>query len=311
MTALGCPRRVPPAGRAPRQVAVMGDGTGPGACAPPGRPLGTALAADADALQVLATVPAVAVPVAERDSAAAVAAQIRRLPEQICAVFLTRITPPRARAVQRGVEEAGGRPVLTDEDATAIALTAAALVYLRGLGRDPYRSTIVVAAAIRMPILSALLVAAGFPDITLWNAPDAVWFPLHRAARDADVVIDLQRDPGVHRSGEAPAGGERRGVEFELDRPEGSVITPSALDGRTLIAPGLLRALAEYPAPAPPLGLGIYGACARAVAQATPARGHLRGAPDGDPVSGTTAATRDVADAIADAVAQHLALDRP
>ena len=68
------------------------------------------------------------------------------------------------------VDHAGGRPVLTDEDTIAIALTAAALVYPRRLGRDPRRSRILIADARHLSILLPLLVAAGFPDISLWNA---------------------------------------------------------------------------------------------------------------------------------------------
>ena len=307
----GGPRPVHPAGRALRQVAVIGDGTGSGPSGPPGRPLAAALACDAATIQGMAGIPTVTSPIAEWDTADKIAAQIGRLPVRVTAVLLTRTSPTRARSVQRLVEQAGGRPVLTDEDATAIALTAAAVVYLRGLGRDPHHSTILIAAAIRMPILSALLLATGFPDITLWNISDAAWFPLHRAARDADVVIDLQHDPAGDPTDSnptgAPAGGDLRAVGFELDRPEGSVITPLALDGRTLVAPGLLRALAQYPATAPPLGLGIYGAVARAVAHATPTRRHLHG-PPGDVVR---PGAHDVADAISDAVALHLTLARP
>ncbi|MBN9101355.1 MAG: hypothetical protein J0I49_25070 [Pseudonocardia sp.] len=312
---VGSPRPLHPAGRALRQVAVIGDGTGHGPPAQPGRPLATILAGDAATLQRLARIPAVTRPASQWDATDTVAEQIRQFPPEITAVLLTRTSPTRARSVQRLVEQAGGRPVLTDEDATAIALTAAALVYLRGLGRDQYRARILIADATRMPILSALLLATGFPDITLWNTPDAAWFPLHRAARDADVVIDLQHAPDSNPTGSNPMGapalgeqGELSAVGFELDRPEGSVITPRALDdGRMLIAPGLLRALAEYPATAPPLGLGIYEAVARAVAHATPARRRLHGVPDRDPATGTP----DVADAIAGAVTLHLALTRP
>ena len=88
---------------------------------------------------------------------------------------LTRPTCGLPGADERS-DQAGGRPVLTDEDITAIALTAAALVYLRRLGRDPHRSRILIADARHLPILSPLLVAAGFPDISLWNRAAATRF---------------------------------------------------------------------------------------------------------------------------------------
>jgi hypothetical protein len=186
--------------------------------------------------------------------------------------------------------------VLTDEDTTAIALTAAALVYLRRLGRDPYRSRILIAGTIRMPMLAPLLLASGFPDLTLWNAPDAAWFPLHRAARDAAVVIDLLReDPPGNTAGTVGPGT----AELDLDRPEGSVITRHRLQHRALIAPGLLRAAAENPAGTLLSGLSVYQVCAEAVARAMPPRRR----PD-NPDRGAipAAAAQTIADAVAHAL---------
>jgi malate dehydrogenase (oxaloacetate-decarboxylating) len=227
------------------------------------------------------------------------AERIQQLHGHVGAVYLTRTDAPRARTVQRLVEQAGGPPVLTSEDATAIALSAAALAYLHGLGRDPSRSRILIAAAVRMPILSALLIAVGFPDITLWNTVDGAWFPLRRVARDADVVIDLSRND--HDDTTDPAE-DREATELDLDRPEGSVITRRGLDSRTLAAPGLLRALAEQPR-SPFLGLRMYGICAGALAHAAPRRGGLHSRPAGNL---TPAAAGAMADAIAEAVTRHL-----
>ena len=127
---------------------------------------------------------------------AQLATRIAQLPDAAAAVLVTHTEPARARAVQRRVAHVGGRPVVSDEDLAAIALTAAALVYLRRIGRDRHRSRTLVVGAISMPVLAPLLVCTGFPDITLWNSVASPWFPLARAARDADVVLDLLGDHG-------------------------------------------------------------------------------------------------------------------
>lgn len=63
------------------------------------------------------------------------------------------------------------------------AATAAAVVYLHRLGRDPQRSRILIADADRMPVLSALLIATGFPTSLCGTAPTAPGSPC--AARPA------------------------------------------------------------------------------------------------------------------------------
>ena len=284
-----------------RWIAVVGDGTAPGGSGAP-EPLEwttqTALDVDARLIRGLAQVPTVSVAAATWDAAPRFAERIQQMRGHAGAVFLTRTDPARARTVQRLVEQAGGPPVLTAEDATAIALTAAALDYLHRLGRDPSHSRIVIAAAVRMPILSALLIAVGVPDITLWNTADAMWYSLRRAARDADVVIDLSRND--HDDTTDPAE-DREAAEFDLDRPEGSVITRRGLDSRALAAPGLLRALVEQPR-SPLLGLRMYGICAATLAHAAPRRVGLYSRPAGKP----TPRASVIADAIADAVTLHL-----
>ena len=176
-----------PAGPELRQILIIGDGTAPGlgpdasspiATAPsfpgpasPAQVLQATLATDAALIQQLAGVPTAVQTADEWDTAPEFAAKILQLPAPAAAIYLTRTDLSRARTVQRLVEQAGGPPVRTDEDATAIALTAAALLYLRRLGRDPYRSRILVADAIRMPILSPMLLACGFPDIPLGTPP--------------------------------------------------------------------------------------------------------------------------------------------
>lgn len=271
-----------PAGRARRQIAVIGDGTGPGQPEPPEWPLEARLAGDADAIQGLAQVPTVVAVATSSDTTAQFATRIQQLPAVVGAVFVTRTEPARARTVQRLVEQAGGRRlVVTEEDATAIALAAAAGVYLHRLGRDPGHCRILVAGADEMPILSPLLLASGFADIMLWNSSDGTRFPLRRAARDADVVIDLQR--GAPSAAAAAPSQDPGPIELDLDRPAGSVITRRGLDARTLVAPGLLRALTEHPSDALPAGpyrgLGLYRVCAQAAARAAPSRRLLHDQP--------------------------------
>lgn len=251
------PRPVRPAGEAIRQVAVVSDDSAP-EFGRWGRPIGSALADDVAVLERLARVPVIAHGVTEPDVEEFVTL-IGQLPSSVAAVFVTRTDPARARVVQRRVEQAGGPPVLSDEDTSAIALTAATLVYLRRIDRDPLGARILVADASSMPILTPLLIVTGFPDITMWNSADAPRFPLSRATRDADVVLDP-----------LPCATDATGLA--IDRPEGSVISCNGLDDRFLAAPGLLRALVEHPPGTFDLDVGLYQICAETVAAATPRR---------------------------------------
>ena len=156
----------------------------------------------------------------------------------------------------------GGLPLLTEEDSTAIALTAATLTYLRDVARDPRVSRVVIAGAVSMPVLAPLLFTTGICDIALRNRAHARTLPLRRVARDADVILDLLHgDPSL--------------AELALDRPEGSVLTLCPPNSQFLAAPGLLRALAERPITPVELGIDTYRACALALAAATPPRRRL------------------------------------
>lgn len=265
------PHPVHPAGETPRHVAVVSDDSAPGSDRQ-GRPIGAVLAGDVALLERLAQVPVIAHRVTEPDIEEFVTL-IGQLPDSAAAVFVTRTDPARARMVQRRLEQAGGPPVLSDEDSSAIALTAATLAYLSRIGRDPLSARILVAGASSMPILTPLLIVTGFPDITMWNSADAPRFPLSRAARDAAVVLD-------------PLPCATDAAELAIDRPEGSVISCNGLDDRLLAAPGLLRALVEHPPGTFDLGVGLYQICASAVAAATPRRYrptdlfHVRGIAD-------------------------------
>lgn len=238
------------------RVAVVGDGGGhPYTEAP--RPLAMALAADADAIERLGGVRAVAVRVPPGD-ADALAARLRELPEDVAAILITRTEPERARAAQRRLEIEGARTVLTEEDTTAITLTAAALAYLRRIGRDLLAARVLVIGAARMPVLAAVLMGCGIYEVSMWNEGDERWFPLRRAVRDADVVLDLLRDPELGRL--AP------------DRPDCSILGTGLAHGPSVAAPGMLRALADYPPGTFSIGIEQYCDCAQAVAASVASR---------------------------------------
>jgi hypothetical protein len=108
-----------------------------------------------------------------------------------------------------------------------------------------------------MPVLTPLLMACGIFEVSPWNQSDERWFPRRRAARDADV-IDLLHGTTLTALGP--------------DRPEGSIIQHLGLNGRTLAAPGILRALTRYPPGLVELGVHLYRDCALAIAATTPGR---------------------------------------
>lgn len=216
---------------------------------------GHLLDGDAATVAELARVPTVPVPVPP-GGGAELAACVRQLPDDVAAAFLTRVDPARARAAQRDLERAGGRQALSEEDTAAIALAAACLGHLRRVDRDPAAARVLVAGAAGMPGLGPLLMGCGVFDISLWNRADERWFPLRRAARDADVVIGLLDRPTL--------------AVIAADRPDGSVIPHPGPAGRTPAAPGVLRALTRYPAGLVELGVDLYRDCALAIADATP-----------------------------------------
>ncbi|MFB9905977.1 hypothetical protein [Allokutzneria oryzae] len=176
------------------------------------------------------------------------------------AVVVANARPEHARTVRDLVDV----PVLTDQDTTAIALTARVLTALVQHGRAPQAGRVVVAGADTLPVLFPVLLAAGVGDITAWNQEDAVSFPLRRIAVGADVVIDLL--------------GTCSGTENAAMPPEAVVITPE--DGRdALVAlPGLLRALARVPGAR--LDVAVRHACALALVMATPPEEQLPQEPD-------------------------------
>lgn len=241
--------------QSPYRVAVIGDGSAhprTGAW----RPLATALAADADAIERLGGVRTVALPVAaDGDS---LESRLRDLAADVAAALITRTEPERARTSQHRLDTEDGRPALTEEDTDAIALTASALAYLRRIGRHPSGARVLVAGASRMPVLTPVLIGCGIHEVDMWNESDERWLPLRHAVRDADVVLDLLRGRELSRL--AP------------DRPDGSVLSAGGAHGPAVAAPGMLRALAEYPPGTIEVGVEQYCECARAIAVAVAAR---------------------------------------
>lgn len=176
------------------------------------------------------------------------------------AVFLARIDPERTAKARR---VAARLPVITDQDTTAIALTAALLTSLTRAGRSPQVSRVVIAGANTMPMLGRILLIAGIGDVTTWNPADALAFPLRRIAAGADAVINLVGGGGRY-------AWPRHGVP--------AVIVPDPARDPLLALPGLLQVLTRQPGAK--LTLDIHHACARALAAATPPGQQLPRRPD-------------------------------
>jgi malate dehydrogenase (oxaloacetate-decarboxylating) len=181
---------------------------------------------------------------------------LRRLPADIGAVLLIHTDPAHYSAATES-KQAGGsqRRVVTDRAMTATAATAALLTTLRRRGLSPGRSRVVIAGAAIMPMLRALLLAAGFGCVTSWDRRDAPTFPLRWITRNADAVVDL-------------LGCTRELAEAASDHPELIVITPDQTSWTLLALPGLLRAAAT--AQDPTFDIAGYHACALALVAATP-----------------------------------------
>ncbi|AHH98816.1 hypothetical protein GCM10010174_66670 [Kutzneria viridogrisea] len=168
--------------------------------------------------------------------------------------MLTHTAPALARAAQQALHAVGGLPVVTDQDTTAIALTAAVLTAVTRADRTPSASTVVIAGTERMPGLCALLIAVGVGDIVSWNKADAHAFPLYHVARGADAVVDL-------------LGGTRELAEV-AEHSRRTVIAPDNPASHLLALPGLLTALVQTPEPV--LDVALYRVCALALAASTP-----------------------------------------
>ncbi|NKE59901.1 hypothetical protein FXN61_25085 [Lentzea sp. PSKA42] len=182
------------------------------------------------------------------------------LSPDVGAVLLVRTAPDREPKV-RGA--ATGVPIVTDQDTTTIALTAALLTALTRAGRTPQASRVVIAGAHALPALCPVLLTAGIGDVTAWNPADALAFPLRRIASDADAVINL-------------VGG---GGRFAWPRHAApSVIVPDTGRDPLLALPGLLQVLSLHPHTR--LTPQLQHACAIALSAATPPGEQLPRRPD-------------------------------
>jgi hypothetical protein len=188
------------------------------------------------------------------DNGTDLATRLHRLPLELGAIFLTRTEPSRAGQAQRALAELGGRPLITDDDAVAITVTAAVLTYLNRLSRPTPAARVVILGPNKLPVMCPLLLATGMCQITPWN-PGESKAPLPRVCRDADVVINLF---GAH-----PAI-----TQVAWDRPCGSVIATGGEHHRLLALPGLFRAIAGSVGPL--VDIEAYHACARGLVEATP-----------------------------------------
>jgi len=198
---------------------------------------------------------------------------LRGLRLDVGAVFLARTAPDRVPRVRNSVT---GPPVITDQNTTAIALTAALLTTLSRAGRAPHASRVVIAGARTMPTLSQLMLTAGIGEVTTWNPADAFTFPLRRVAAGADAVINL-------------VGG---GGRFAWPRHVvPAVIVPDPGRDPLLALPGLALALTRYPDAR--LTVEVQHACVLALSAATPPGEQLPRRPDHTLVEQITdAATR-------------------
>lgn len=190
-----------------------------------------------------------------------VEAELRDLPPDVGAIFLPHARPEFACQVRALT---GGRPVLTDQDTTAIALTAALLTTLSRASRVPRASKVVIAGADTLPILGPLLMVCGVGDITTWNPADALAFPLRRVAAGAHVVVDLL-------DGTAD-------LESLAAHATPTVLAPESGRDPLLALPGLLRALTHIPGAR--LDVEVHHACALALVMATPPDERLPAGPD-------------------------------
>lgn len=214
-----------------------------------------ALRAQGELISGLARVPVEPKLILAADTAG-LAAGIRALPPDLEAVLLVDVEPSRAAAVQRELRASGGRPLMTQPDAAAIALAAATLSALTDTGLRLLTSKVILAGTDDLPILTALLMAAGVGDITTWTPSDAPVFPLHNILFGANAVIDLV---GGLPSDEA---GRRSGI---------AVIRSSDATSAPYAAAGLLRAAVNTPGLS--FDIEIYRACSLALAAIPPANG--------------------------------------
>lgn len=242
------PNLTPPAVPGLQCIAIVSDG----GALPAGDDLGSKLRAEAEFISDLARVPARPMTILAAD-AAGLAAGIRALPAEVGAVLLTGVALDRAREVSMELQDGPARPLVTDEDLSAIALTAAIAGSLAGAGQGTHRSRVVLAGAGELPALATLLMACGVSDVTTWNQSDAMSFPLINIVSGVDTVVDLV--------GELPSRTDSLLAGITVITRDDAITAPYA-------AAGLLRAALCNPGLV--FDVETYRACALTLAAASP-----------------------------------------
>lgn len=261
-----------------RQVAVVGDGSG--VTDDPGSPAAPALAAHAALIEELTGLPTRVIALA---SGGWLENVLDGLPDEVGAVFLAHTEHDRAARAQATTTRV---PVITSQDTTAIAVTAALLTALNQAGQSPQTGRVVIAGEQTLPILCPLLIAAGVGDITTWHPADAIAFPLRRIAADAHVVITGRAiaDEALDGTGEGP-------TVIVADEACHSMIALAGLLRASVNQPTDVLAARGYRSP----DLEIYLACVLSLILTTPPERRL-------PPRAGRALVEHVADQVADAV---------
>ena len=193
-------------------------------------------------------------------------ARVDGLPDRFRAVLLVQIDPVLARAASERAVEDGLRLVVSDQDGAATALCAAALLYLRTVGRSAAVARVAVAGGEQLPSLVPLLMIAGVYDLLEWKDAHAAAFPWRQAVRDADVVVDLR--PGSVAAAET--------ARIAQDRPEGSVLRLADAEWGHHVIAGVLRVALACPPGSMHVELDMLRVCAVAIVAAIPLPGHPR-----------------------------------
>jgi malate dehydrogenase (oxaloacetate-decarboxylating) len=195
----------------------------------------------------------VAVPVAG-ETAACLSSVSSALPPDTTAIYLTD-TDPRGRRLLTADLVNTGMLIITSDQMTAIALTAALLTHLGRIGVHPRVSRAVIVEPEIVPSLYPLLVAAGIGDVTWRNPINAHDLEPHRFIRLTDAVID-------------PRQGRPSPLWQAAESGHPLLITANDPTHPMLVLPGLLRAALRAGRIAR-FDNGTYYACARALMACT------------------------------------------
>lgn len=196
----------------------------------------------------------VAVPVAD-EGEACLAAALAALPLDTAAIYLADTDPRRRQLMATDLANTGAL-IVTSDQMTAIALTAALLTHLGRIGVRPRVSRAVIVEPEIVPTLYPLLVTAGVGDVTWRNRANAQELEPHRFIRFTDAVID-------------PRQGNPAPFWEATDPGHPLLITANDPAHPMLALPGLLRAAVRSRRTAR-FDSGTYYACVRALIACTP-----------------------------------------